>query len=225
MKILIPTLTSLLLATAASSCLADPMFNFTLTGDGHVFQFTAPNPSVVTDHPHNVDAGLVNLPGSIDGLDGYKFNVDLVLISVSPDFPVLTLGVNPSLPGQGGSPPFSPVYDLYGEPLATRIADVPNPNPECYSSDVCNDLLTYAFVPGEYSLYGYDPARNPGSYTLDIAAAPASGVTPEASTLLLSLTGFTAAIMLSHFGRSSRPRQSGLATACALDPDRTNQRR
>ena len=102
---------------------------------------------------------------------------------------MLDLNVTPD--PAGIAPPYptgTDTYALYGSTFTTLVSDVPNPYPSCQGG-ACNDLLTFAFLPAEYTLYGFDPDRNQGSYTLDITTASAAAVTPEPSSWLLMLTG------------------------------------
>ena len=200
------------LLLSADRAFADPMFHFTITDDGHTFRFTAPNPPSVTDHPHAVQVELGPAPGTVDGVGGYTFAGPVIVELDFADLPVLMLGVSPSLPGQGGSFPFGPDYYLNGPMFTELVSDVPNPHPECYAFNVCNDIQAFAFVPGDYSLYGFDPARNQASYILNITAASATGVTPEPPSLLLALAGLAGALVPLRRGLSAR---DGRTTATA----------
>ena len=195
MRVVRMIFTGVLFAAASCCAQADSLFTFTLTGDGHTFQFTTPNPPTITDHPHIVQVSVDDLEGTVDGVGGYTFNA-LVVVELNFGFePTLMLNVSPLPAGQQSQGPFGPNYDLNGPSITTLVSDVPNPYPECYFSNVCNDLLTFAFVPGNYAFIGYDPNRTIGDYTLEIAPAQASAVTPEPSAWLLVLTGASAAGM------------------------------
>ncbi len=152
----IPFLTLL----CASPALADPMFNFTITGDGHTFQFTVPNPPTTTETPHLVYALLPTATGTVDNQSGYTFSGSIVVLENTGTFPVLDLNVTPD--PAGIAPPYptgTDTYALYGSTFTTLVSDVPNPYPSCQGG-ACNDLLTFAFLPAEYTLYGFDPDRN-----------------------------------------------------------------
>jgi MYXO-CTERM domain-containing protein len=176
----------------AHPALADPMFLFTLTGDGSTFQFTTPNPATVTGHPHQIDVFLSGVTGAVDGVEGYTFGATIVAELNLFTSPVLYLNVSPSPSNLQPPYPLGPGnYDLYGPTFTTLVSDLPNPSPYCYPGfTACNDLLTFAFVPGEYSLYGYDPDGKLGNYSLDIATSAAS--TPEPYSSLLVLMGAAA---------------------------------
>ncbi len=188
----------------ASPALADPLFNFTITGDGHTFQFTVPSPPVTTENPHLVYAQLPTTSGTVDGVGGYTFRGDLVVLGNNGFFPVLDLDVSPD--PTGIKPPYptgTDTYMLNGPTFTTLVSDVPNPYPSC-PLGVCNDLLSFAFVPAEYTLYGYDPDRNQGPYTLDITAATPATVTPEPPTFLLMLAGIAGSGVAAFRRRRSR---------------------
>jgi hypothetical protein len=179
----------LLLATGGSTrAVADPLFTVTLTGDGHTFQFTTPNPPTVADHPHVVQVAVDGLPGTVDGVGGYTFDTSTIVELNTGQFPTFVLGVNPLPVGTVPQPPHGPDYDLFGPTITTLVSDVPNPNPQCYQF-VCNDLLTFAFVPSDYNFSGTDPNGTFGLYTLTITPSPATGATPEPAGFLLTATG------------------------------------
>jgi hypothetical protein len=182
---------AILLVASAGAAFADPLFTFTITGDGHTFQFTEPNPPTVADHPHDVQVTLGAVTGTVDGVGGYSFAAEFDVVEVDlGQNPVMNLEISPDPPNIG--PPYSPYYGddyrLFGQTFTTLVSDVPNPDPQCYQS-VCNDLLTYTYVLGDHPLFGYDPDVNQGPYTLNIAAADATAVTPEPPSLLLAMGG------------------------------------
>src|SRR5579875_474816 len=197
---------SLLLLGGTSAAYADPVFDFSISGGGYSLQFSTANPPAVVEYPQGAtDVSVTSLSGSVNGVSGYTFGA--VLVAQGSYYPNFTLDVSPLPPGVSG-PPQTQLGDfsLDGPDVLTLVSDQPNPVP---CTIFCpDDLLTFAFVPGTYTFYGYGPTSGPpGYYTVDITQQ-ASAVTPEPETWVLLLTGsagLVAALWRRGTRRTGRP--------------------
>ena len=165
-----------LVTACLGTALADPVFDFTVIGDGHTFQFSLPNPATITDHPHALEVYFSGVPGTADGASGYTFSSMFVTESRGYAGADFTFDVTPLAAGSGG-------YALFGPTLFTLVSDVPNPMGNVYDGD----LLTFAFVPGDYTFLGLGSAGTVQTFSVDITEEAA--VTPEPGTWILWLTG------------------------------------
>ena len=201
---------------------------FTITGDGHTVQFVSPTTVTTAFHPHVILAGQNNLAGSIDGVNGYTFNITAQALILFPTAPVLEVSPSPLPPFNGTSgPSLLSSYLLYGPLLTKLLSAPPSPIPGCYYDQSCLSPLTFQFVPGHYALYrvgpgNYDHAIN---YTLDITAESSAAIAPEPSSWFLLLTGVAFAGASLSFAAGPERAGRRCPPACILDASGAERRR
>lgn len=180
-------LLSIALVFTAAPARADTLSTLTITGDGHTVEFKVPTNLSATDHPHNISVPLMSSSVTVDGTSGYSVFGQLLVVSVTTNFPTLSLTFDPFPPGF----PVPSQYalsdlDLWGGPVTKLVSDVPDP---LCTIGPCYDTLTFALTPGSYTFFDRDPGQSSGPYTVDVVAASALAPKPEPSAWLLVLTG------------------------------------
>jgi hypothetical protein len=201
-----------LVTACLGTALADPVFDFTVIGDGHTFQFSLPNPATINDHPHALNINYGSVAGTVDGVGGYTFTPAFIAESNGYAGADFSFDVTP-IP-TGPPPPLGDSsYNLFGPTLFTLVSDVPNPNGNYDAYD--GDFLTFAFVPGDYTFSGLGSAPNTTlTYSVDITQE-AAAVTPEPGTWILWLTA--AGLLAVTLRRKSVAPAPGLELEALMD--------
>ena len=176
-----------LLAGVGLPLRADPLFTFTLSGDGYTVQFSQPEPKPIPFYTSVENFLYFNSVGtaSVNGVDGYS--VGGFYAVAGPASPPFGLDVSPVPPGLTLSNYGISTFGMYVGGIAQLVSMDPTLPGTSYPPTL--GIATYQWIPGQYSAEGVDRDGHFGPYTLDITEDQPAAATPEAPAWLLAITG------------------------------------
>ena len=180
--------------SALSAAHADPLYDFTFTGGGQVYEFQLPDFAPAKEHRMTNYFGAY-VDGTFDGT-ATPLRISFTVVGYGPQDIVLDVPLHPELH-----------LGLYG-PKPYTLTETPVPPSECGDPYNLNcPLLTTTFVPGTYQYRNCCTTVFPVTLTV---TEESSTVTPEPGTLWLLGTGALGALAE---GRRRFRRGDGLETS------------